>query len=256
MRRDEGYALRGLGLAQEARGTVVPRSPEGEARTLVRNAVPLAYLSQVPIAALGRALAQERPRVQAIVLARLPTDRAGLVLETLPAHQQGEVVRRMTAPESVPQELLWEVEERLHARLRADEQDPGSVDGMAKAAEVLSVTDRNTAGRILATLHGEDPALATRLRERRLQMDDLTAVDDATLRAAAVHMDIAQLACALHGASRELRERSLRLLPRPLRTELQREWRALGPVRLSDIEAAQQALLALVDEAMSPGAVL
>lgn len=210
---------------------------------------PFHFLKHVPLSTLRVAIGQEQPRVIAFVLSYLPSGRAARVLEHLPEPLQHEVVRFMTTPASVQPPLRCEIEQRLRRRIDAvPVEGQRQADGVANAARLLNRTDRSTAGRILAGLQREDPELAARLHRRRWSFENLADLDDAILGVVVGHMEPADLALALKGASPRFCKRSLRLLPKGVARQVKGHLKTLGPVRLSDIETAQAYLMALVEE--------
>lgn len=213
---------------------------------------PFSFLKNVPLKTLCAAIGQEQPRVVAFVLSHLPAARAARILENLPERLQHEVVRFMSTPASVQPALRCQVEQRLRCRIEAG-QAAGrrQADGVTKAAQLLSRTARATAGRILAGLEKADPDLAARLHRSRWSLDSLGELDDALLRLLLGRMQPSDLALAMKGASPRLCKRCLRLLPKGVARQVKGHLKSLGPVRLSDIEAAQAYMISLLDEVCS-----
>jgi flagellar motor switch protein FliG len=216
------------------------------------NAALFSSLKNVPLHTLCSAIRQEQPRVIALVLSHLPAGRAAKVLENLPEPLQHEVVRFMTTPQAVQHALAEQIEARLRLRIEtAAASGPRQSDGVTLAARLLNRTTRTTAGRILAGLEREDPELAARLHRRRWNFDDLVDLDEGLLGITVGHMEPADLALALKGASPQLRKRCFRLLPKRVARHVKGHMKSLGTVRLSDIETAQAYLITLLEEVSS-----
>jgi flagellar motor switch protein FliG len=211
-----------------------------------RQAAPFQFLQEAEAEKLKGLLATERPQTIALVLSHLPPERAGSVLARLPAATQVEVVHRLMDLEETAPEILYEVEEALQSRLSEQVQiQRRRVAGIGAVAAILAASDRRSGGQILDSLAAHDPALAERLGPRKLDFDDLTELDDASLAEVFRSAERELILPALVGARQELVARVLGQLPSGEATRLRRQLAAPGPLRLGDVDQARRELARL-----------
>lgn len=183
----------------------------------------------------------EHPQTIAVVVSHLPDDRAAAVLASLDSELQAEVIQRLIDLDQADPEVIREVERALESRmLEQAVADRRRESGLASVARILEAAEPALRRTIMTNLSRQDRKLAERLRPQRFEFEDLYEVDDATLATvvAAAGMEISRLALA--GAKESLLERIVKpLTPREAK-KMRRMIEQLGPVRLTDVEEAQQ----------------
>jgi flagellar motor switch protein FliG len=192
-------------------------------------------------------LRAEHPQTVAVILSQLPIERAAAVLSGLDPARQAEVSRRVARLETVDEQLLAEIGEELTERLEELlAAGDGPAGGSERLAELLHHAGRTTERNVIGRLEDREPDLADSLRGRLLRFEDLERVSAWQLRAALERTDSGELALALRVAGREAVRKVLASLPAPRARQLRCEIQRLGPVRLCDVETAQQRLLEAV----------
>jgi len=183
----------------------------------------------------------EQPQTIALILSHLSGEQAAEVLGGLPRGKQVEVVRRMAAMETTSPEVIHEVEASLEERMapRATQKVETS-GGVDRAAEVLGLTDRATEREILEGVAQENPELAEEIRKRRFVFEDILLVDDKRVRQVLEEIDAQELGLALKTASDEVKEKFFRNMSERAVEVVLEEMEQMGPVRLSESDAAQQ----------------
>jgi flagellar motor switch protein FliG len=202
---------------------------------------PFEFLGEAQADKLARILAEERPQTMALVLSHLPPRRASGVLVRLPSATQTEVIRRLVDLEETDPEVLRAVEEGLQSRLAEHVQvERRRVAGIQAVAGILEAADRHEGLQILDNLAAEDRSLAERLGPRPMEFDDLERLSGDILievfRAAGDELAVP----ALLGASPELVQRVLGLLPSDDAELLREQLDHPGPIRLRDVEEARR----------------
>ncbi len=183
----------------------------------------------------------EHPQTIAVVLSRLSSDKAAEVLSGLPADKQVEVSRRIANLDTVTADTVREVASSLAEQLREFIASRASVSGgEAKLAELLQHAGTATEKNVLRSLYESEPRLAESLRTRMLSFDDIARLSDWRLRAVAGELQAGELALALHAAGRDTVRKVLSALAPSVSRTVRAEMERIGPVRLSDVEAAQQ----------------
>jgi flagellar motor switch protein FliG len=218
-----------------------------------RSGRPFQFLQETEAEKLARILAGERAQTIALVLSHLPPGRAGAVLACLHAGLQVEVVRRLVDLEETDPQILRAVEEALQSRL--SEKVPlerRRVAGFQAVLGILEASDDGVGTKILNNLATHDRLLAERLGPRTwpLDFDNLIDLDDEVLNDVFTRAGRELAVPALLGASPELVERVLGLLPYDAAETMREQLDHPGPIRLRDVEEARREV-ARIAERMS-----
>ncbi len=234
-----GVELRGrlaeeIGYAPSA--TTAKRAAGGGQRS-----APFVRLRETEDEKLARLLAGERPQTIALVLSHLSARQAGGVLARLQANLQTEVVRRLVDLEETDAAVLEEVEQALESRLlRQVPMQRRRVAGLQAIGGILEASDGEVRLQILDNLAAHDGTLAERLSPPPMEFGELAELDDGTLEEVFRAAEPQWIMPALLGASQEISERVLNILPRGQSALLRRKLQQPGPFRLSDVETARQ----------------
>lgn len=199
----------------------------------------------------------EHAQTAALVLAHMPDATAAAVLAGMARDRQVEVARRMAQLGVVGAEIVQEIARGLALRrsvLGANQlQGPaggaggaGGVGGVGKVAGILRHAGHITEQSVLDGLTGQEPALAESIRRRMFAFEDVVLLPADVLQAALAEIGSDELAIALRTAGGDVTERVLSSLPRPLGKEVRGAMDRIGPVRLSDVEAAQERVVTAV----------
>jgi flagellar motor switch protein FliG len=187
----------------------------------------------------------EHPQVIAIVLSHLEAARAAQVIDLLPEDVRGEVILRIATLDGVSHEALEALDDLLQNQLSsARSPKKYGIGGVKVAAEILNALKGATDNGVLERLAAQAPELADQIRERMFVFDHLLAVDDRGIQTLLREVRPETLVLALKGADERLREKLFRNMSRRAAEMLQDDLAAKGPVRLSEVEAAQKEILA------------
>jgi len=221
------------------------------------SSVPFGFLHKAGPENLLTFVVEEHPQTIALILSHLPAALAAQVLSGLPSNKQLEVVRRVAMMEQTSPEVVHDVEKSLESRMTSTfNQQLEKAGGVSSVAQMLNVTDRMTNKSILENLEQESPELVEQIRRLMFVFDDLLKLDDKSIQALLKEVDNAQWALALKGASEELKSKILGNLSQRAASMLQEEMQYLGPVRVSDVEAAQQQIVDTVRRLEDAGEIV
>ena len=195
-------------------------------------------------ASVARLLDGEHPQLVATVLGLLPRAQAGEVLTRLPAERRADLVRRIGRLDAIHPEALAEIDELLQSGLAEDvEVELSGLGGADVAAEILNAVGKEAEEAILEAIDADDEALGTAIREGMFKFENLLDVDGRSLQRLLRELGGDSLVLALKGASAELRDKLLANMSKNAAAMLQDDMAAKGPVRLSEVEAAQREIL-------------
>lgn len=220
------------------------------------QSTPFAFLKKTSSDSLATFLVDEHPQTIALVLAHLLPRQASELLQSLPASKQVEVTRRIANMEQTAPEVIREVERGLEQRLSAIlNQELQQVGGASSVAEILNYTDRATERSILENLEAEDPDLVEEVRRLMFTFDDVALVDQRGIQEVLKEIQNDTLALALKGASEEMREKFFSAMSERAATLIKENMEYLGPVRVSEVEKAQQEIVDVVRRLADAGTI-
>lgn len=205
---------------------------------------------------LSMILSREQPQTIALVLSSLTAERAALVMDRLPLAMRPQVVRRMAVVEGVAPEVLREVRTALTGELQAlVAEGMRKVDGRVAALEILRRSPAAQQSEILTSIERDDPNLANDLRSKLFTFEDLTRLSDRDLQGLMKDLDMKQVTVALKGGSPEVKEKFLKNMSSRAAELLEDDLSAMGPVKLSEVEAAQAEIAKVAIEAAEKGRI-
>jgi flagellar motor switch protein FliG len=215
---------------------------------------PFRFLHEAAVDDLGELLANEGPQTVAVVVSHLPADQAARTLAVLPEALQTEVVRRLAHLDEADPAVLREVELALERRLRRRlPLEGGRAFGVGAVKQILSEAAPENRQQWLANLSQEDPPLVAKLTRPSFTFDELGGLTDESLVLVFQTVDRPTAVAALAGSEPDFMNRLTALLPRAQAAQLRRAVDTLGPTRLSDVDAAQEATAHTAHELESLG---
>lgn len=214
----------------------------------LRNADPMQLLTF---------LQGEHPQTVALVLAYIRPDAAALVLKNLPPEMQADVARRVATMERTIPNVVAEVETMLEGRMVSvfggDLSQPGGLDVIVS---VLNQVDRATERSIIRSLEDTTPELADEIRRRMFLFEDLAGVEDRFIQRILREVDQQDLVLALKGASDGISQCLYSNMSSRMAEVVREEVKYLGAVRLRDVEAAQQRIVAIARRLEEEGEII
>ena len=241
------------------RGSLDPKVAEkilGQISTQVQQ-TPFSFLQKAESENLLTFIQDEHPQTISLILSHLPYHKAAEILAGLPGQKQIEVVKRVANMEQTNPEVIAEVEKGLESRLsNMLGQSFEKAGGVDSVAEVLNLVDRTTERGIMEGLEGEDPDLVEQIRRLMFVFEDVLLVDDKGIQTVLKEVDNEEMALALKTASDELKEKVFKNMSERASQLIQEDMEYMGPVRVSDVEAAQQRVVDVVRRLEDAGEIV
>jgi len=189
----------------------------------------------------------EHPQTIALILSHLQSEKSAEILQGLIPQKQVEVIKRIAAMDQTNPEVIKEVEVGLEKRLsQIVSQTFDTAGGVEAAAAILNLADRSTEKGILETLESEDPDLVEHIRRLMFVFEDIMLVNDKGIQSVLKEVDNDDLALALKTASDELKGKIFQNMSERAAQLIREDMEYMGPVRLSDVETAQQKIVDVV----------
>ena len=189
----------------------------------------------------------EHPQTIALIISYMEPKQAAQVMGGLPPNLQAEVAKRIASMERVTPEVLREVERVLERKISTVlSQDFTIAGGLDALVAIINNADRATERNIMEKLEEEDPELAEEVKKRLFVFEDILGLDDRSLQRVLRDVDMKDVALALKGASEALREKFFKNLSKRAVEMLKEDMEYMGPVRVRDVEEAQQKIVNVI----------
>jgi len=218
---------------------------------------PFAFLQKAESENLMAFIQDEHPQTIALIISHLSHHKASEILVDLPDEKQIEVVRRVANMEQTNPEVIRQVESGLEARLaNMLMHSVEKVGGVQTVAEILNLVDRNTEKAILDGIEADDTDLVDEIRRLMFVFEDIMMVDDKGIQSVLKEVDNDELILALRTASDELKEKVFANMSARAADLIREDMEYMGPVRLSDVENAQQRIVDIVRRLEEAGEII
>ncbi len=199
----------------------------------------------------------EHPQTIALILAYLKPQQAAVVLSSLPQDKQADVARRIAVMDRTSPEIIKEVERVLEKKLSSlVTEDYTATGGLQAIVDVLNSVDRGTEKFIMETLEIEDADLAEDIRKRMFVFEDILQLDNRAIQRFLREVDNNQLALALKGATEEVQNLIYNNMSKRLTEMIKEDIEFMGPVRLKDVEEAQQKIVNVIRKLEDAGEII
>ena len=218
---------------------------------------PFAFLHKTDGDNLLTFIQDEHPQTIALILSHLPASKASEIMAGLATNKQLEVVTRIANMDNTNPEVIKEVEKGLELRLSGIvSQTFQRVGGIDAVAEILNLSDRATEKSILEALEAEDPDLVEQIRRLMFVFEDIMLVNDKGIQMVLKEIENEDLVLALKTASPELRDKVFNNMSDRAAQLIKEDMEFMGPVRVSDVEAAQQKIVDIVRRLEDSGEII
>ncbi len=214
-------------------------------------------VKEIPEKILNGFIQTEHPQTVAFLLTRMNPDQASGVLQGLPEDVQTDIILRIAHLNNVSTEVIDEVREVLRSQLRGSGLADGEeVIGPKSAADILNFVDRTNEERIIAEVEEMFPDIAEQIRNLMFTFEDIKKIDDRGIQTVLKEVPRDQLVLGLKTVSPELREQLFRNVSQRAAQMIQEDLEAMGPVKLKDVEKAQQGIVDIVRRLEAEGKIV
>jgi flagellar motor switch protein FliG len=218
---------------------------------------PFSFLQKTETENLLTFLQGEHPQTIALVLSHLPSSMASEILVGLPTERQVEVVTRIANMDQTSPEVIKEVERGLEKRLSGLVAERFErTGGIQAVAEILNLAGRGNEKAIMEGLAEQSPELVDEIRRLMFVFEDIIHVDDRGIQAVLKEVENDLLTLALKTASEELKNKIFGNMSERAAQLVREEMSFMGPVRVSDVEAAQQRIVDIVRRLEDAGEIV
>jgi len=205
---------------------------------------------------LAKFIHNEHPQTIALVLSHLNPTQAAALLVSLPAEMRSDIALRMANLEQISPEIIAKIATVIDQKLKAlGEFSRESYGGVRAVSEMFNRLDSSSSKEILEKIEHADPVLVETIRHLMFVFEDLMLSDEMGIKEVLARVDRKVLTVALKGTSEQLREHFLKSMSQRGAEMLREDMDVMGAVKIKDVEAAQQQIIAIVRQLESEGAV-
>lgn len=199
----------------------------------------------------------EHPQTIALILSYLKPQQSSVVLSALPQEKQADVARRIAMMDRTSPEVIKEVERVLEKKLSAlVTEDFTAAGGVQSIVDILNSVDRGTEKYIMETLEIEDTDLAEEIKKRMFVFEDILSLDNRAIQRFLREVDNNQMAIALKGSTEAVQAKIFANMSKRMQEMIKEDIDFMGPVRLKDVEEAQQKVVNVIRKLEDAGEIV
>lgn len=218
---------------------------------------PFDFIRKADAGQLLNFIQKEHPQTLALILSYLNSSQAAQILSALPQEKQADVAQRIATMDSTSPEVIKEVERVLERKLSAMvTQDYAATGGIQSVVDILNSVDRGTEKFIMETLEIQEADLAEEIRKRMFVFEDIMTLDSVSIQRFLREIENSELAIALKGSTDEVREIIFANMSKRMAEMLKEDMEFMGPVRLRDVEEAQQKIVNVIRKLEEAGEII
>lgn len=218
---------------------------------------PFEFVRKTDASQLLNFIQDEHPQTIALILSYMSPTQASMIISALPPERQADVAKRVAMMDRTSPDIIKEVEKILESKLASlVNQDYTIIGGVDAVVEILNAVDRGTEKHIMETLEIEEPELADEIRKKMFVFEDVLLLDDRAIQRVLRDVDNNDLAVALKGANEQVQTTIFNNLSKRLAAMIKEDMEFMGPVRMKDVEEAQQKIVNIIRKLEDAGEIV
>ena len=250
----------GIGYAKELLDKALGEDRAKEVITKLTASLqvrPFEFVRKTDPSQLLNFIQDEHPQTIAMILSYLTSAQAALVIGALPPEKQADVAKRIAMMDRTSPDVIKEVERVLEKKLSSlVNQDYTIVGGVDAIVNILNTVDRTTEKHIMESLEIEEPELADEICKKMFVFEDILLLDDRAIQRVLRDVDNADLGVALKAANEEVQNVIFKNLSKRLAAMIKEDMEFMGPVRMKDVEEAQQKVVSVIRKLEDSGEIV
>jgi flagellar motor switch protein FliG len=218
---------------------------------------PFDFIRRADSTQILNVISSEHPQTIALVLSYISPKQAAEVLAELPAERQTDIVKRVANMGSTSPEYVKEAERILERKLTSmGYSDQVAVGGIDAIVDIINSIDRSTERNILESLDVEDSELAEEIRKKMFVFEDIAKLSSQAIQRTLKETNTADLALALKNTTAGVSQAIMKNISKRLQEMLMDDMEVMGPVRVRDVEEAQQRIVNVVRKLEESGEII
>jgi len=218
---------------------------------------PFDFIRKADPSQLMNFLQNENSQTIALVMTYLTPEQSASLLSSLPPEKQVDIARRVATMDRTSPEIIMEVEKVLERQMASVvTEDYTSAGGIQAVVNILNNVDRGTEKNIIEALEVDNPELAEEIRRRMFVFEDILTLDNRSIQRTLREVDNHDLTLALKGASEDVKKRIFENMSKRQAEMVREDMEYMGPVRLRDVEEAQQKIVNIIRKLEDAGEII
>ena len=216
---------------------------------------PFIWSRNVNVGTLAGYVEGEHPQTIAMILAHMPSEISSEIMMTLPDELKGDIAMRIARLGQISEDVVRDVDRALKIELSGAVGPGGKAGGLQVLVDIINGVDKQTEDSVMEFVEEDNPEMANDIRNLMFVFEDLTSIDDTAMREILKKVEGQQLTYALKTATDEMKEKIFSNLSQRAGEMLKDDLDAMGPVRLAEVEEAQQAVVRAAKELEADGTI-
>ena len=216
---------------------------------------PFIWSRNVNVNTLAGYVEGEHPQTIAMILAHMPSEISSEIMISLPEDLKGDIALRIARLGQISEDVVRDVDKALKLELSGALGPGGKAGGLQVLVDIINGVDKTTEDTVMEFVEEDSPEMANDIRNLMFIFEDLTSIDDMAMREILKKIESQQLTFALKTATDEMKEKIFSNLSQRAGEMLKDDLEAMGPVRLAEVEEAQQAVVRAAKELEADGTI-
>lgn len=216
---------------------------------------PFIWSRNVNVGTLAGYVVGEHPQTIAMILAHMPAEISSELLIAMPTELKGDIAMRIAKLGQISEDVVRDVDKALKLELSGAVGPGGKAGGLQVLVDIINGVDKATEDAVMAHVEEDNPEMANDIRNLMFVFEDLTGIDDTAMREVLKKVEGQQLTYALKTATDEMKDKIFSNLSQRAGEMLKDDLDAMGPVRLTEVEEAQQAIVRAAKELEAEGTI-
>lgn len=218
---------------------------------------PFEFVRKTDASQIINFIQDEHPQTIALILSYLAPSQAAFIISALAPDRQADVAKRIAVMDRTSPDVIKEVEKVLESKLASlVNQDYTIIGGVDAVVEILNTVDRGTERHIMESLEIEEPELADEIRKKMFVFEDILLLDDRAIQRVLRDVDNSDLEMALKSANEQVQNAVFNNLSKRLAVMIKEDMEFMGPVRMKDVEEAQQKIVNIIRKLEDSGEIV
>lgn len=214
-------------------------------------------LNSIESEKIAKLLMEEHPQTAAIILLHLDAEKSGEIIEFFPPETRNDVSYRMASIEKVPKTILHEIESIVKNVISSEQgNEKHLLVGKKLVAQILNNCDNLTSKSILEYFDQQDSILSGDVKKMMFQFEDLIKIDSRGIQRILREIDKKDLAISLKVADEAMKQKIFSNMSERAQDLVKEELQYMAPVRLKEVEAAQQRIIEIVKNLEEQGEIV
>jgi flagellar motor switch protein FliG len=224
---------------------------------LGRSGKGLESLKWMESRSIAEMVGQEHPQIISLVLAHLEPSQAADVINYLPQRLRSDVVMRIATLDGVQPHALNELDSVMERQFAGGKKMKlSTIGGLKAAANILNAMESSREAELMESIRSQDDAMGGRIEDLMFVFEDLASLEDRSMQVLLREVQSTTLIVALKGAEAEMREKIYANMSSRAAGMLKDDLEAKGPVRVSEVDAAQKEILSIARKLADSGQIM